>query len=106
MKKETKEAKGLLAIWADVEENYRIEYQKWHNCQHLTERVSIPGFKVGRRYHGIGDAPEFLMYYETDDSKVMAGAPYMHAINHPSPWTREAITHLKNIVRCFTVRPL
>ena len=99
MKKETKEAKGLLAIWADVDEDYRIEYQKWHNCQHMIERVSIPGFQVGRRYQGIGEAPDFLMYYETDDSKVMAGGSYMHAINHPTPWTREAITHLKNIVR-------
>ena len=99
MKKEMKEAKGLLAIWADVDEDYRVEYQKWHNCQHMTERVSIPGFQVGRRYQGIGEAPDFLMYYETDDSKVLSGAPYMHAINHPTPWTREAITHLRNIVR-------
>jgi hypothetical protein len=99
MTKKTKEAKGLLAIWADVEADYRIEYQKWHNCQHMTERCSIPGFHVGKRYQGMGGAPEFLMYYETDDSKVMASPPYMHAINHPTSWTREAITHLKNIVR-------
>jgi hypothetical protein len=99
MTKETKTAKGLLAIWADVDEDYRVEYQKWHNCQHMTERVSIPGFQVGRRYQGIGEAPDFLMYYETEDSKVLSGAPYMHAINNPTPWTREAITHLRNIVR-------
>jgi hypothetical protein len=99
MKKGAKEAKGLLAIWADVDEDYRIEYQKWHNCQHMPERLSIPGFQVGRRYRGIEKAPHFLMYYETDDSKVMAGGPYMHAINHPTLWTREAITHLRNIVR-------
>lgn len=96
-----KPAKGLLAVWADVDEDYRTEYQKWHNCQHMTERVSIPGFHVGRRYQGIGEAPEFLMYYETDDSRVMASEPYLNAINNPTPWTREAITHLKNLVRAI-----
>jgi hypothetical protein len=43
------------------------------------------GFHVGRRYRGIGEAPDFLMYYETEDSKVMAGKPYQLAINNPTP---------------------
>ena len=97
----TQEAKGLLVNWADVDPDYRSEYQKWHNCQHMTERVSIPGFHLGRRYQGIEDAPEFLMYYETDASKVLASEPYLHAQNNPTPWTREAIPHLKNIVRAI-----
>ncbi len=95
------EAKGLLVIWGDVDPDYRIEYQKWHNCQHMTERVSIPGFHVGRRYQGIGEAPEFLMYYETENSKVLASEPYLHCQNNPTPWTKEAIAHLKNIVRAI-----
>jgi len=96
-----KEARGLLAIWADVDKENLIEFQQWHNCQHVAERVSIPGFHVGRRYRGVGEAPDFLMYYETDDSKVMAGKGYQYAINHPTPWTREAITHVKNTVRAI-----
>lgn len=94
-----KEPGGLLAIWADVDKDHLIEFQKWHNCQHVTERVSIPGFHVGRRYRGVGEAPDFLMYYETDDSKVMASKPYQHAINNPTPWTKEVITHLRNTAR-------
>lgn len=95
------EPKGLLVIWGDVDPDYRIEYQKWHNCEHMTERVSIPGFHVGRRYQGIGDAPEFLMYYETENSKVLASEPYLHRQNNPTPWTQEAILHIKNIVRAI-----
>lgn len=90
-----------MAVWADVDAGYRVEYQKWHNCEHMTERVSIPGFHVGRRYRGIGDAPEFLMYYETDDSKVLASEPYLHVQNNPTPWTKEVIPHLKNIARAI-----
>jgi hypothetical protein len=95
------EPKGLLVIWGDVDPDYRIEYQKWHNCEHMTERVSIPGFHVGRRYQGIGEAPEFLMYYETENSKILASEPYLHCQNNPTPWTQEAILHLKNIVRAI-----
>ena len=94
-----KEARGLLAIWADVDKDHLIEFQKWHNCQHVMERVSIPGFHVGRRYRGVGEAPDFLMYYETDDSKVMASKPYQHAINNPTSWTQEMIIHLRNTAR-------
>lgn len=95
------EAKGLLVIWSDIDPDYRIEYQKWHNCEHMTERVSVPGFQVGRRYQGIGEAPEFLMYYETESSKVLASKPYLDRQNNPTPWTKEAIPHLKNIVRAI-----
>jgi hypothetical protein len=91
--------KGLLAIWSDVDPGYRVEFQKWHNCEHIRERVAIPGFFVGRRYQGIGTAPHFLMCYETEDSKVLASEPYLHAVNHPSPWTKEVIAHSENIVR-------
>jgi hypothetical protein len=95
------EAKGLLVIWSDVDADYRIEYQKWHNCEHMTERVSIPGFHVGRRYQGVAGAPEFLMYYETENSKVLASKAYLDSQNNPTPWTKEAIPHLKNIMRAI-----
>jgi hypothetical protein len=94
-----KARKGLLTIWSDVDPDYRVEFQKWHNCEHIRERVAIPGFFVGRRYQGIGEAPNFLMCYETDDSNVLVSEPYLHAVNHPSSWTKEAIAHSKNIVR-------
>ena len=91
--------KGLLAIWSDVDPDYRVEFQKWHNCEHIRERVAIPGFFVGRRYQVIGEAPNFLMCYETEDSKILATEPYLHAVNHPSSWTKEVMAHSKNIVR-------
>jgi len=91
--------KGLLAIWADVDEDYRIEFQRWHNCEHMTERVTIPGFYVGRRYQGVSKAPDFLMMYETYDSKVMSSEPYLFAKNNPTAWTKKGLTHFKNGVR-------
>jgi hypothetical protein len=93
--------KGLLAIWTDVDPDFRIEFQKWHNCEHITDRITLPGFFVGRRYQGTGDAPTFLMCYETDDAKVLASEPYLHAVNNPSPWSKKVIPRSKNLVRAI-----
>ena len=96
VQQQKREPTGLLIIWADVEEPYRTEYRRWHNCEHIPERVLIPGFYAARRYQGIGQAPGFLMQYETYDSKVLSSEPYLQAKNNPTPWTKATIAHFRN----------
>ena len=93
------ESKGLLAIWADVDAAYHLEFEKWHNCEHMADRVTIPGFHVGYRYQGIGASPYSLMAYETADSSVLESEPYLRSKNNPTPWTREALSHYRNTER-------
>lgn len=90
---------GLMAFWAEIDAPYVLRYQQWHNCEHIPERVSIPGFREGRRYRAINDEPRFLMFYETDSTNVLASDAYMAALNAPTSWTREALTHFHNPVR-------
>jgi hypothetical protein len=97
MQKEKRE--GLLVIWADIDEDYRRTFRMWHNCEHVIERVTLPGFCAGYRYEGIGGAPNYIMFYETVDSKVLSDKPYLHSVNHPTPRTKDAIAHFKNPVR-------
>lgn len=96
---QSQEAKGLLAFWTDIDNENLLEVQKWHNCEHLTERVSIPGFLVGRRYRGIGDAPTFFILYETSETDVLKSEPYLKALDNPTPWTRHALSYFKNNIR-------
>ena len=95
------EQKGLLAIWADVDENYQMTFEKWHNCEHMPERVNIPGFYVGRRYRGMENDGHYLMFYETSSSKVLGDKPYVHSLNHPTPRTREAVARFINPARAI-----
>jgi hypothetical protein len=97
MKRQT--AKGLLAFWTDIDHENLLEVQKWHNCEHMTERVSIPGFLVGRRYRGIGNAPTFFISYETTEADVLKSEPYLRALNNATPWTKQALTYFKNNIR-------
>ncbi len=94
-----KEATGLMAFWADVEADYVAEFRQWHNCEHVPERVGIPGFTVGRRYCGIGGAPMFFMTYETEDPGVLGSEPYLTRLNDPTPWTRKSVARFRNGVR-------
>ena len=96
-----KETRGLLAIWAGIDERYLVEYRKWHNLEHMEERVTIPGFYVGRRYQGTCAEPYFLMMYETVEAEVLRSEPYLHALNNSTPWTREALAQFKDPIRAI-----
>jgi len=93
------EATGMMAFWLDIEADYRMEFCRWHNCEHITERVGIPGFLGGRRYRGNGDAATFLVTYETETPGVLASDAYLARLNDPTPWTREALAQFRNPAR-------
>jgi hypothetical protein len=93
------DAKGLMAFWTDIEDEHLLDVQKWHNCEHVTERISIPGFLVSRRYRGINEAPTFFISYETTEPDVLRSEPYLKALDNPTPWTQRALTHFKNNIR-------
>lgn len=87
---------GFMGFWSDIDADYRLTYQEWHNCEHMPERVGIPGFIEGRRYRALAEGPTFFMCYLTRDPGVLSSGPYLAALNRPTPWTREALTHFRN----------
>ncbi|MCO5072219.1 MAG: hypothetical protein M9944_13525 [Rhizobiaceae bacterium] len=92
---------GFMGFWSDIESDYLLSYQEWHNCEHMPERVSIPGFIEGRRYRGT-DTPtgaSFFMCYVTHTPDALGSAAYLAALNSPTPWTKEALTRFRNPVR-------
>ncbi|ETX03760.1 MAG: hypothetical protein ETSY2_32620 [Candidatus Entotheonella gemina] len=90
---------GLLAIWSDIDADYTPAFIQWHNCEHIPERVNIPGFHVGHRYRALDDARDFFMVYETETAEVMQSEPYLHSQNHPTPWTRQSVSHFRDPLR-------
>ena len=90
------QAKGLMVFVASFEPQHQQAYRQWHNAEHMPERVGIPGFLLGRRYLAADDATRFLMCYDTLGEQVLVSDAYLHALNHPTPWTREALTWFRN----------
>lgn len=91
--------RGLMAFWAEIDPAYLLRYQEWHNCEHVPERVAIPGFLTGRRYRDVSGTPRFLMFYETTEAAILASEPYFAALNNPTPWTREALKSFRDPAR-------
>ena len=85
-------ARGILAIWNDRRAGTEPEYESWYRGEHLPERVSIPGFRVGRRYRVIEGEPEYFTYYETTTPEVLFSEAYIGRVNNPTALTRRIMS--------------
>ena len=93
------EPTGLMAFWADIDADYEARFLEWHNCEHMPERVSVPGFREGRRYRALDGSPRYLMMYYAENAGVLGSDAYTERLNHPTPWTRESLGHFRNPTR-------
>ena len=90
---------GLMAFWARIDAPYLERFRRWHNGEHMPERVSIPGFQTGLRYLGHGTRDFFLMMYETADPAVLGSDAYLARLNAPTAWTRESLPNFREPAR-------
>lgn len=97
-------AGGILAIWNDIDAQVAGDYEHWYQRQHLYERVSIPGFRYGRRYLAPDSSPRFFTFYETDAPNVLTGGIYVERLNDPTPWTQSLMPHFRNVSRTICVQ--
>jgi|GEM_PF-3598912 len=65
------------------------DFYTWHDGEHMPERVAIPGFLRGRRFHIVGDGPQFMTLYEAADIDVFTGPDYLQRLNNPTPLSRK-----------------
>jgi len=91
--------KGVIAIWQDLVPEFKDEYREWHNRQHVPERLSIPGFRRGRRFVAIEGGPEFYTLYEADKPEDVSGKAYLERLNAPTEWTRRIMPAFRNMAR-------
>lgn len=100
---------AVLAFWHDLAPGTDIDdFNRWHNREHIPERVGVPGFLRGRRYEVAGPGPSYFILYETDGLGVLESTPYLERLDNPSPWTRRALPQFRNSKRtaCRTVLSL
>lgn len=93
---------GRLAIWNDCAKEYQAEFETWYQTEHLAERLSVPGFRRGRRYEAIDPHAGYFTYYETDSPDVLTSNAYLQRVNNPTPMTAhvmgEAFTDVSRTV--------
>ena len=87
----TTDLTGILALWNDCKTDKEPLYEKWYQSEHLQDRVSIPGFKLGRRHQSCGPTPKYFTYYETTSAEVLFSEAYLYQLDNPSVLTREVM---------------
>ena len=97
---------GVLALWNDCKTNQESLYEKWYQGEHLQDRVSIPGFKLGRRHQSNDATPKYFTYYETESAEVLFSEAYLYQLDNPSTLTREVMQGVftnvsRTVCRCL-----
>lgn len=85
---------GVLAIWNNVRSGRDAEFEIWYNHEHFLERISVPGFRRGRRYEAVSGAPRYFCYYVTDTPQVLLSPAYLERLDNPTPMTRTMMSEL------------
>ena len=91
--------RGVLAIWHTITPEGEAEYWRWHDREHIPERVGVPGFLRGRRYRSLERSLDYLDLYEVEDPETLRSAPYLARLNDPTPWTQRVVPHFLNTLR-------
>ena len=95
------EHQAAVAIWINVSPEHREEFRRWHNCEHSTDRLEGPGFRVCYRYNAIDESAhhDILCTFEGDDLAAFESRYYLDSRNNPSPWTRKCMAFIKDAER-------
>tara|TARA_B100001123_G_C15312272_1_gene1024843 strand:- start:2187 stop:2873 length:687 start_codon:yes stop_codon:yes gene_type:complete len=88
---------GAMVVWCDS--TAPDDHDDWHSHEHLSERLSVPGFRRGRRGVATDGEPRYVVIYEVDDLSVLTSQPYLDRLNNPTPWTRRSLPTLRNVNR-------
>ena len=93
--------RALVAIRINVAPERREEFRRWHNCEHSTDRLDGPGFRVAYRYNAADAAARhnILCTFEGDDLAAFESAYYLASRNNPSPWTRKCMAFIQDAER-------
>jgi hypothetical protein len=89
--------RAILAFTHDVTDE--AEWTRWHDREHITERLAVPGFLRLRRYVALEPGPRLFYFYETESEAVLQSPAYLERLAHPTPWTRQCMQYVRNNTR-------
>ena len=90
---------AAVLIWNDVAAEGREEFYRWHDNEHMPERLALPGFRRGRRFIRPGHSPEWFTMYEAAEVSALVSPQYLARLNAPTQATVSALRHFRNTSR-------
>ena len=90
---------AAVAIWCDVDQAIREEFDDWHPHEHMPERLALPGFLRGSRWVSADGGRGYFILYEVAALETLTSAPYLARLNDPTPWSRKMMAHHLDMTR-------
>jgi hypothetical protein len=95
----------LLCAWCDIEQADQPNFFEWHDREHIAERVTIPGFLLGRRFQALDRQNHFLILYDVTTLAVLESGAYLDRHHHLTSWSQLTRPVIRNLQRVF-VHPM
>jgi len=94
--------KGFLLVLMHPPPAFEEEFNAWYDTEHVPERLAVPGFESGLRFHNLaGAAPRYLALYDLASPAVVHAPEYLRvAHEEASPWTKRVTARAR--VQRFT----
>ncbi|KIX94161.1 uncharacterized protein Z520_10187 [Fonsecaea multimorphosa CBS 102226] len=105
---------AVLIIWGSVDGYSDAKLERdlndWWTYEHLPERLALPGFHRTRRYYRSSPPSSsssssneshsnYMVLYEVSSLATLTSPEYMHALNNPTPRTRQYMPVLSSLSR-------
>lgn len=90
---------GCFVAWYDVKPGEEAAHDHWHAHEHMIERVAIPGFLRGQRYHALAAGPRVCIIYQVDALATLTSPAYLERLNNPTPWTNRIMASFAGMNR-------
>ena len=65
-----------------------IRDSRWHNEEHIPERLSIPGVLNAARYEAVQGGPKYLACYELELADTWHSDAWQKWLNEPTEWSK------------------
>lgn len=90
---------GVLLFQNDVLPEADSDFNRWHQHEHVFERLAVPGFQRMRRYRAVDAQPVYMVIYDCDDIAVLASKAYKQCLDQPTEWTKRLMPSFRNTLR-------
>lgn len=92
----------VLLIAHDFPRDDDVAFNEWYVREHMPERVALPGFNRGRRYHAIGPGRRYLAFYETD-AEALSSEPYLKLVRGFDLRSRQFVPRFESASRTISL---
>ncbi len=95
-----KKGRGILLVYADVDEKIEEEFNAWYDTEHVPERLSAPGFLGARRWVAKQAETKYLALYDLESPAALETEVYRQMSGEfNTAWTKRITSQVSKLTR-------